>query len=75
MGKEGECAQGVTVKLSGDGLDLETVTDLFGDFEFEGLENYGSYTVTVSTDGYVAKELECKMFKDVNLGEIILEPK
>ena len=73
--KEGECAQGVAVKLNGDDLDLETATDLFGDFEFEGLENSGNYTIIVSADGYMAKELAFRMFKDVNLGEIVLEPR
>jgi Fe-S-cluster-containing dehydrogenase component len=72
--KEGECAQGVTVTLSGEGLSLETTTDLFGDFEFEGLEKNRSYRVSVSADGYEGRDVEFKTFKDVNLGEIVLSP-
>ena len=72
--KEGECAQGVAVKLTGNGLSLETTTDLFGDFEFEGLEKNKNYQVSVSADGYEGRDVEFKTFKDVNLGEIVLNP-
>ena len=74
-GKEGECAPGVKVTLTGGGLTLETVTDIFGDFEFERLEKNESYTVAVSVDGYAAKEVSFVTRKDVNLGEVVLDPK
>lgn len=70
----GECAQGVTVSLSGDGVDLETQTDLFGDFEFEGLEKNTAYQVKITAEGYAGKAIEVRTLKDVNLGEVILEP-
>ncbi len=73
--KEGECVPGVSVKLTGGGQDAETVTDLFGDFEFEGLDKNESYSVNVTVDGYVSQDIPFKTFRDVNLGEIILEPK
>ena len=71
----GECASGVKVQLSGEGGKSETLTDIFGDFEFENLAKNGSYTVTVSADGYAERKLECTTFRDVNLGEIVLDPK
>ncbi len=74
-GKEGECAPGVKVTLTGGGLNLETVTDIFGDFEFERLEKNESYTVVVSAEGYTQKEVSFITRKDVNLGEVILDPK
>jgi Fe-S-cluster-containing dehydrogenase component len=74
-GNEGECAPGVKVTLTGGGLNLETITDLFGDFEFEGLGKNETYTLVVAADGYAESTLEFTTFKDVNLGEIVLDPK
>jgi Fe-S-cluster-containing dehydrogenase component len=71
----GECAQGVTVSLSGAGVNLETKTDVFGDFEFEGLQKKENYQISVSADGYVDRQLAFTTHKDVNLGEIVLAPK
>lgn len=69
-----ECAQNVAVVLEGDGEKMETVTDIFGDFEFEGLEPNSSYRLTVKQPGYVDREIAITMKKDVNLGEVVLEP-
>lgn len=74
-GNEGECAPGVKVTLSGGGRNLETVTDIFGDFEFEGLDKNEKYQVVVSADGYAECKVEFSTYKDVNLGEIVLEAK
>ena len=71
----GECASGVKVLLSGDELKSEAVTDIFGDFEFEGLEKNKMFSITVSADGYAEKKLEFTTMRDVNLGEIVLDPK
>lgn len=71
----GECASGVKVLLAGDELKGEVVTDIFGDFEFEGLEKNRTFSVTVSADGYAEKTLEFTTRRDVNLGEIVLDPK
>ena len=73
QGKEGECPKGVQVSLSGGGLNLTMVTDLFGDFEFEGLKKNEKYQVTISAAGYKARNLDIVTQKDVNLGEIVLE--
>ncbi len=72
---QGECAPGVHVTLSGGGQNRRTVTDMFGDFEFEGLDKNETYIVTVAVDGYDPQEVEFTTFSDVNLGEIVLDPK
>lgn len=72
---QGECAQGVTVALSGEGVSLETTTDIFGDFEFERLAKNKTFTVRIAAAGYMDHSVECTTSKDVNLGEIILQPK
>ncbi len=71
----GECAEGVKVSLSGGGVSLETKTDLYGDFEFEGLEKNEQYQIDIAADGYAARQIAFMTRKDVNLGEIVLEPK
>jgi Fe-S-cluster-containing dehydrogenase component len=71
----GECAQGVSVSLSGGGADIQTKTDVYGDFEFEGLDKNASYRIEVAADGYVAKQIVFTLRKDINLGEIVLERK
>lgn len=70
----GECVQGAPVSLKGGGVDLEIQTDLFGDFEFEGLEKNESYHISINLVGYAGKQIEFTTRKDVNLGEIVLEP-
>lgn len=70
---QGECAQGVNVTLEGGGLKLETQTDVFGDFEFEGLEKNQTYKITVAHQGYVQRQYEIAIMTDVNLGEIELD--
>ncbi len=70
--KASECAQGVQVKLSGGGRELLTTTDLFGDFEFEGLAKNERYQVTVTAASYGEAVLDFVTAKDVQLGEIVL---
>ncbi len=72
---QGECAPGIKVTLTGGGQKLETKTDIFGDFEFEGLDNKQQYQVTVTADSYTEKTVEFTAYSDVNLGEILLEGK
>jgi NAD-dependent dihydropyrimidine dehydrogenase PreA subunit len=72
---EGECAPGVKVILTGGGQNREAVTDIFGDFEFEGLDKNTTYTVAVSAKGYAPWQTDFTTHKDVNLGEIVLERK
>jgi Fe-S-cluster-containing dehydrogenase component len=69
----GECAEGVSVTLEGDGVKLETASDSYGDFEFEGLDRNKAFKVTIELDGYATKVFDITTHTDVNLGEIILE--
>ena len=69
----GECAEGVKVTLERGGVVLETKSDSYGDFEFEGLDKNQAFTVTVSLDGYATKVFAITTFNDVNLGETVLE--
>jgi Fe-S-cluster-containing dehydrogenase component len=69
----GECAEGVSVTLEGDGVKREAKSDSYGDFEFEDLDNNTPYKITVRLDGYAPKVFDITTHKDVNLGEIVLE--
>jgi Fe-S-cluster-containing dehydrogenase component len=70
----GECAQGVSIALEGSGIKLETRSDSYGDFEFEGLEKNTAYRVRVELKGYEPQVIDVSTQTDVNLGEIVLEP-
>jgi Fe-S-cluster-containing dehydrogenase component len=71
-GDKDECAEGVTVTLSSDGKNATTKTNLFGDFEFEGLAENTDYTVKVEAKGYKPKKMSAKTTADVYLGQITL---
>ena len=43
--KDGDVASGVTVSLAGAGCDYELVSDMFGEFRFDGLDD-GEYTIS-----------------------------
>lgn len=70
----GECAQGVPVTLSGEGVRMETTTDIFGDFEFERLEKNKVFTLSIAAAGYLPTTIDCTTRTDVNLGEVVLQP-
>ena len=70
----GECAEGVLVTLEGEGVKLETRTDNYGDFEFDGLEKNKDYRVGIECDGYASMIIEVFTQTDVDLGGIVLEP-
>lgn len=73
-GMEGECAQGVHVTLAGGGKQLKTVSNEYGDFEFEGLDKNTTYRISAEKAGYGGKEVEAITLTDIHLGEIVLEP-
>ena len=73
-GKEDECARGVKITLEGDGKKMETVSDVYGDFEFEGLAKNTAYKIKLEEKGYAVKTIEVTTQTDVNLGEVVLEP-
>jgi Fe-S-cluster-containing dehydrogenase component len=70
----GECAEGVLIALEGNGVKLQTRSDNYGDFEFEGLEKNTAYSVRVELKGYEPQVLDVFTQTDVNLGEIVLDP-
>ena len=67
-----EVAAGIKVILNGNGARAETVTNGFGDFEFEDLEDNTDYTVEISVAKYKSKKIKAKTIKDTYLGEIKL---
>ena len=73
--RQDQCAEGVMVVLKEEGGEQSCRTDFLGDFEFEGLESSRAYTIVVEHAGYEKRELSLKPGRDVNLGEILLEPK
>ncbi len=67
-----QCAEGVKVTLTGEGDKKTTLTNNFGDFEFEGLPADKEYTVKVEFKGYKSQEFHVKTNIDVYLGDIFL---
>jgi hypothetical protein len=74
LGDTDACAVGASVTLTGDGRTVETLSDGFGDFEFEGLPANCAYTVTTSLAGYASRELEVRTTTSIYLGDIVLSP-
>ena len=68
-----ECAENVTVTLTGKGIKQVVQTNNFGDFEFEGLESDKQFSVKVEYKGYTPKTFVAITEKDVYLGKILLE--
>lgn len=66
--KDNECAEGIEVTLKGDGVEATLITDEFGEFKFDNLDD-GKYTVEAC--GKVIKEVKVK--GAVNIGEIVLD--
>jgi Fe-S-cluster-containing dehydrogenase component len=69
-----ECASGVTLTLVDGHESRTTRTDIFGDFEFEGLALHHTYTIRIAHPGYKSKEITVDTRTDVHVGEITLEP-
>ena len=68
-----ECAENVTVTLSGDGKKETVKTNNYGDFEFEGVEVDKEYSVKVEYSGYKSQEFKAQTKEDVYLGDIFLK--
>jgi len=68
-----ECAEGVRVILSGksSGNIVETKTNNFGDFEFDGLAT-GKFSVKIECAGYTSKTIDVDLRTDNYLGAIAL---
>jgi Fe-S-cluster-containing dehydrogenase component len=72
--QQDRCAEGVSVTLTcGDEI-RTTKTDNYGDFEFEGLKANNRYRVVIKKTGYIDREIEFILKRDVNLGEVLLDP-
>jgi hypothetical protein len=69
-----DCVEGASVRLlKGGHLVAETVSDNYGDFKFDRLdENSGSYQVEIITPGRGKKSVEARLGASINLGEIRL---
>jgi Fe-S-cluster-containing dehydrogenase component len=66
------CACGIKVVLEGEGVRDETISDVFGQFEFEGLVHRGTYTISVGHAGYVPQTIDVRTDNDVYVGEVRL---
>jgi Fe-S-cluster-containing dehydrogenase component len=67
-----ECAENVEVELyDGTGKKV-SMTNPFGDFEFEALQTNKIYQLKINQSGYQEEMLEIKTDKDVYIGEIHL---
>jgi hypothetical protein len=69
-----DCAEGAKVTLIKD-LEKreETMTDNYGDFKFDRLEeNSGRYNIEITFEGHEKKTLELDLKESLNLGTIIL---
>jgi hypothetical protein len=69
-----ECAENVRVELSDGAAKKVSMTNAFGDFEFEGLDENKTYHVKIAPSGYKEETLAIKTYKDVHVGEIHLVP-
>ena len=69
-----DCAEGARVTLMKDSEKVEeTMTDNYGDFKFDRLEeNSGSYNIEITFEGHEKKTLELDLKESLNLGTIIL---
>jgi len=70
-----DCAEGATVTLFKDGKKIgEAVTDNYGDFKFDRLEeNSGVYTIEAAYKDYPKKTLEVKLGASKSIGTILLD--
>ena len=74
-GKE-ECAEGAKVTLFNAVKEKigECMTDNYGDFKFDNLEeNSGKYTLRIVYTGYDTKTIEVDLKQSVSIGTVFLE--
>jgi Fe-S-cluster-containing dehydrogenase component len=73
-GKE-ECAEGARVTLlsAANETIAEYMTDNYGDFKFDNLEeNSGTFTLQIAYTGYTSKAIEVDLKESINAGTIVL---
>jgi len=70
-----ECVEGAKVSLfdSSNGRVAETITDGFGDFKFDDLEEgSGKYRIEIELAGRAKKKVEVSLDKSINVGTIFV---
>ena len=69
-----DCAEGAVVTLLHDSKKIdEAVTDNYGDFKFDNLEeNSGRYILEISYEGYKKKILELDLTQSISVGTILV---
>jgi Fe-S-cluster-containing dehydrogenase component len=69
-----DCVEGAVVRLMKDGAAVaDTVSDNYGDFKFDRLdENSGAYRIEIEAPGFAKKTVEARLGASLNLGEIRL---
>ena len=69
-----DCVEGVSVLLRQDGkIIAEAVSDDFGDFRFDGLEqNSGAYKVELMSEERGAQAIQVELAASINLGTIMI---
>ncbi len=72
FGDKDECAEHVNITLTGQGTEQTIETNIFGDFEFEGLEADQEFSVKIEHPGYAPRVFYVQTKRDVYVGEMIL---
>ena len=69
-----DCVEGAYVTLAKDSQKIgELITDNYGDFKFDGLEERsGRYVVVIKADGFEEKSIEVDLSESVYLGDIYM---
>jgi NAD-dependent dihydropyrimidine dehydrogenase PreA subunit len=70
-----ECALGADITLQDriDGTTVKTKTDVFGDFQFNGISPDHLYSLAVRMKGYLSYEMDIEFKGDTTLKEISLK--
>ena len=68
----GTASAGAAAGAGAAGAKQTSITDGFGDFEFEGLPPNTPYKVKIAATGYKSQELEVNTGASVYLGDIVL---
>ncbi len=71
FGDTDECAESVTATLTADGKTAKTTTNIYGNFEFDGLDA-SKYLLRLEYAGYAPKTKSIDLKTDSYLGDIIL---
>jgi Fe-S-cluster-containing dehydrogenase component len=71
--REDVAAEGVTVVLRDSTGARTTMTDTYGDFEFEGLDADRDYVLRIEHPGYRPREQPVSTRTDVNVGTMVLD--